>query len=87
MTLEDLDDLSRLQIPQVHLVVLASGDDPFAAGHAKACGDAKFVVDMTHICFQTARALIIPQANSAIVSGRKDVLRVRRKLHMLAGGR
>jgi len=42
MTIEHLQDLSTLQVPQVDLVVFTAGHDPLAARDAEAGGDAVF---------------------------------------------
>ena len=84
MPLEYLDNLPCLEIPEVHFVVLAPRDDPFPARHAETRCDAEFVVDMTYVCLQTTRALVVPETDSAIMGGGEDVLGVWRELDVLA---
>ena len=81
---EHLDNLPCLEIPEVHFVVLAPRDDPFPARYTETRCDAEFVVDMTYVCLQTARALVVPKPDGAIMGGGEDVLGVGRELHVLA---
>jgi hypothetical protein len=74
MTLQNLHDLTRLQIPNIRFVILTSRHDPFSAGNAKACRDAILGVDMADVRFQTSSGLIIPQTDSIVVGRREDVL-------------
>jgi hypothetical protein len=73
VTFEYLDDLAGLEIPNVGLVIFAAGDDPLAARDAEACGDAVFCVGVPSVGFQTARGLVVPQADRTVVRGGEDV--------------
>jgi len=60
MPLQDLNDFSRLQIPDVNLVVFATGNDPLPTRDTKTGRNAVFGIRMTCVCFEAARSLIIP---------------------------
>ena len=49
-----------LKIPEVHLVVFATGDDPLAASDAEARCDAVLLIRMSDVCLETAGSLIVP---------------------------
>lgn len=83
MTFQHLYNLSRLQIPDVRLVILAASHDPLATCHAEARRYAVLRIDVAGICFETARRLIIPQANGTIMGRRKNIFRVGRELNLL----
>ena len=42
---------------------------------------------MTDVGFETACALVVPQANRAVMCSGQDIFGIRRKLYVLAGGR
>lgn len=60
MSLKRLHYLAALKIPEVHLVVFATGDDPFAASDAEARCDTKLLIRMSDVCLETAGSLIVP---------------------------
>ena len=84
VALKCLHDLPALEVPQVHLVVLAAGDDPLAARHAEARRDAVLLVRVPDVRLETARRLPVPQPDRAVVRGGEDVFGVWRELDVLA---
>lgn len=73
MTFQYLNNFSCLQIPNIRLVVLAASHDPLSTRHAEARRYAVLCVDMAEICLETARCLVVPQADGAIMCRRKNV--------------
>ena len=86
MSLEDLNDFSTLQVPEIHFVIFAARNDPLAARNAKTRGNAEFRVGVACVRLQAAGGVVIPQTDGAVVGGGEDVLRIWRELHVLAGG-
>jgi hypothetical protein len=60
MALKHLHDIPILQIPHIHTVVLAAGDDPLAARDAEARGDAVLGVGVPRVRLEAARGLVVP---------------------------
>ncbi len=58
--LQCLHDLAALQIPEIHLVVFTTGDNPLAAGDTEACSDAVPHICMSHVGLQTSGRLVVP---------------------------
>jgi hypothetical protein len=54
MPFQNLDNLTRLQIPEVDLVIFTTGDDPLATGNAEASSDTEFGVQVSSIGLETA---------------------------------
>lgn len=67
MSLQHLNNLTALQVPDIHLLVLAARDDPFTACNAEARSDTVLRVLMPDICLQTPRRLVVPKSNRVIV--------------------
>ena len=84
MSLQHLDDLARLEVPQVDLVVLAARDDPLPAGDTEARRDAELLVDVAGVGLQAARGVVVPQPDGAVVGRGEDVFGVGRELDVLA---
>lgn len=77
VTLQYLHDLTRLQVPNVRFMILASCNDPFPTRYAKACRDAVFAVNMASVRFQTSSRLIIPKTDRVVMSCGEDVFGIR----------
>ena len=60
MALERLHDLPALEVPQVHLIILATGNYPLASRDAKACSDAILLIRVSNVGLQTAGRLVVP---------------------------
>ncbi len=84
MSVQYLENLSRLQVPYVNLVILATANDVFAFRRNKARRNAICSIWMTRVSLHTFRSLIIPQANCRILRGCQHNSRVRRKLDVRA---
>ena len=80
MALKFLDDFLRLQIPNINLVVFATGDDPLAAGHGEVGEDAIFLVFVTLVRLETFALGVVPQLKRVVQSGGENVFTVGGKL-------
>jgi hypothetical protein len=60
MSFEDLDNLPALKIPEVHLVVLAAGNNPFSTCNAEAGDDAILCVSVSHVGLEATRGVVVP---------------------------
>ena len=60
VTLQNLNDLPTLQIPQIHLPVLTTRNYPFPTRHAETSDDAVFGVLVTGVSLEATRGLIVP---------------------------
>jgi len=68
-----LDNFPCLQIPKVDLVVLASRQYPLPPCHAEAGRDAVLGILVSDVGLQTARRMVVPEPDRAIVRCREDV--------------
>ena len=73
MSLEDLHDLSCLQIPNVGFMVFTSSYYPLATCNTEASGNTIFSVYMPLVYFQAASCLIVPQTNGTVMCCGEDV--------------
>lgn len=87
MAFQCLCNFTTLQVPDIHLVVFTTGHDPFSARDTETGCDAILFVFVAHVRFQTARSVIIPEADRTIVRGRQDIFRIGRELHVLTDTR
>lgn len=85
MSLHYLYNLPRLEVPQIHFVVFAAGDNPLVTCHAETRGDAVLFVFVPGVSLQTARGLVVPETDGAVVGGGEDVTRIGGELDVLAG--
>lgn len=76
MGFQSLRNLATLQVPDIHLVVLTTGHDPFPACNTEAGCDAVLLVSMTRVRFQTPGRVIIPETDRTVVRRRQNVFRI-----------
>ena len=76
MGFQSLCDFTTLEVPYIHLVVFATGHDPFSARNTEAGCDAVLFVFMTHVRFQTPGSVIIPEADCTVVRRRQYIFRI-----------
>ena len=60
MTFQNLNDLPTLQIPQIHLPILATRNYPFPTCHAETSDDTVLGILMTGVGFEATRGLVVP---------------------------
>ena len=73
MTLQNLHNFSALQIPQEYFFVLAARHNPLPTSDTETGGYAILLVGVAHVRLQTARCLVVPEADCAVVSSGEDV--------------
>ena len=80
MPVQLLNDLLRLQVPDVDQVVLGPRNDPLSTGHRKICEDAILFVFVAAVRFQALAFAVVPQLEGVVERGSQDVLSVGREL-------
>lgn len=60
MTLQLLDDLTSLQVPDIYTIVLASTDDPLAACHRKTAEYTVGIVLVSSVGLEALSGVVIP---------------------------
>jgi len=69
MTFQPLNDLTRLQIPQVDLVIFASANNPFPGPRYTEAGeDTVGGICMPRVCLKYARRMEVPKADGVVKS-------------------
>lgn len=76
MTLELLNDLLRLQVPDVYQVVFGPRHDPLATGDGKVGKDAVLFVLVSCVGLKTLAFGVVPQLERIVQRGCQDVLAV-----------
>ena len=74
VSLQLLDDLFGLQVPDVHQVVFAAGDDPLAARDREVGEDAVLFVLVLGVRLQALALRVVPQLQGVVQRGRQNVL-------------
>ena len=77
MTLQNLQHLTRLQVPDIDFRIFAAADDILATGDAESSGNAVCSVRVSTIRLHTFRGLVVPEANGRILRRDQDEARVR----------
>ena len=77
MTLQNLQNLTRLQVPDIDFRIFAATDDILATGDAESSGNAVGSIRVSTIRLHTFRGLVVPETNSRILCRDKDEARVR----------
>ena len=80
VTLQLLNNLFRLQVPDVDQVVLGPGDDPLAPGDGEVSKDAILLVLVAAVRFQALAFAVVPEFEGVVEGGCEDVLAVRGEL-------
>lgn len=73
MAFQDLGNLSRLKIPEIHFVVFAPTYNVLGA-RCKVCKQRVSTVRMAHIRLDASRRVDVPQPDSGILGGSQDKL-------------
>ena len=60
MTFQNLQDCSRLEVPDIDFIIFTPADNMFPFDGGKARRDAEGSVDMARVRFDTSRVLVIP---------------------------
>ena len=81
VALQLLNDLARLQIPDVDQVIFRAGHDPLAAGHREIGENAVLFVLQASVVLQTLALRVVPQFERVVQGGGENVLAIRRELH------
>lgn len=76
MTLQDLDNFPRLEVPEVYLRVLAAAHDMFPA-RREIREDTVRAIGVARVGLNAARYVGIPQANCRVLRAREDELGIR----------
>lgn len=87
MTIENLNDFTGLQVPDVDLVILAPRDYVFRRTMSfwqKASVDCKSLIQVPGICLDASRRLVIPKSYGRILRRRQQKFRIGRKSDMPA---
>ena len=77
MTLQNLQNLTRLQVPDIDFRIFAAADDILAIGDAESSRDTVCSVRVSSIRLHTFRGLVVPETNSRILCRDQDEARVR----------
>lgn len=85
MSFQYLQYLTGLQVPNKNLGIFTSTHYIFSSGSAEAGRKTVCAVGVSGIGLHTARCVIIPQANSRILSGCEHKFRIRRELNVRTG--
>lgn len=80
VSLQSLDNLLALQIPDVHHLVLTARHDPLATGHREVRKDAVLLVPVSRVRLQALALRVVPQLERVVQCRRQDVLSIRREL-------
>ena len=75
-----LDDLFRLEVPDVDQVVLGPRNNPLSTRHGKICKNAIFFIFVPAVRFEAFAFAVVPQLEGVVECGGEDVLSVGRKL-------
>lgn len=86
MSLQLLNDFSRLKIPDINLAVFAARHNPFPTGDTETCCDAEFIILMSNVSLQAPRRLVVPKPNGIVVCCGEYEFGVWGELHLLADG-
>lgn len=81
VALELLHHFLRLQVPYVHLVVLAAGHDILAVRHGERGEDAEVLVLVSRVRLVALARGGIPDLDGAVLRRGEDELTVRREPH------
>ena len=81
MTLQLLDNLTGLQIPDVYTMILTATHDPLATCDGEAAKDTIRVVLVSCIGLETLSSMIVPKTNCIIQGRCQNELSVGRELY------
>ena len=76
MTLEDLKNLSALQMPNIDFGIFTPADDIIASETSR---NAISPIGMPDVSLHTTRRVVIPQSNSGVLRGAQDKFGIGRK--------
>ena len=82
MSLKHLQDLPRLQIPDVHLRVFTATHDRLPSGHAETGEQTVRCIRVPRVCFDAFRGLGIPKSDSRVLCDGEDKFGVGGKLYV-----
>ena len=80
MTLEHLQNLPRLQVPNIHLRVFTTAHNRLPSRHAETREQAIRYVGVPFVCFDAFGRLGVPKADGGVLCNGEDEFGIRRKL-------
>ena len=80
VTLEHLQDLPRLQVPNIHLRIFAAAHNRFPSSYAETREQAIRYVGVPFVCFDAFGRLGIPKSDGRVLRNGEDELGIRGKL-------
>ena len=84
VSFQNLHHFATLKIPDVYFVILATRYDPLPPRDRETCAYAISLAFVADVGLQASRGVVVPEADSAVMCGGENVLRVGRELDVLA---